>query len=116
MVTTERLEGGAIVMRASGTLTKGDYETCVPELERALKEGKLRVLVIADELKGWTPSGLVEELKFDVRHHADFEKVGVVGDQKMVEWGTKLSKPFFSGEVKTFRESELEAAMSWIQG
>ena len=79
------------------------------------EEGTLRVLVRAEDVKGWTPAALWEELKFDLRHHNDFTKLGVVGDNVMIEWGMKLARPFFSGEIKRFDPSEADAALEWLR-
>ena len=117
MIAIENRGDRVMEITATGTLERADYEQCVPRLERAIEEqGKLRVVIRAEHLAGWTPGALLDELKFDLRHRKDLERVAVVGSGKMVEWGTKLSRPFFSGEVKYFDTSQAQQAMDWVKG
>jgi hypothetical protein len=102
------------VLDARGKLTHEDYERVVPRLEIAIeKAGKLRVLIRLEDFSGWTPASLLDEVRFDVRHRNDFEKVAVVGGSRWERVATRLSAPFFSGEVRFFeREDEAEA---WLE-
>lgn len=101
-------------MTARGQLTRGDYERVVPELERGADHGPLRLLIRLEDFHGWTPKALLDDLRFDVRHHDDFERVAVVGDSKLEEWGLRLSQPFFSGEMRYFTDES--DARRWMGG
>lgn len=99
----------------SGRLARDDYAAMVPRLEKLLNNGETRWLVELDDFKGFTPGGLAEELKFDLRHRKDFERVAVVEDSAAVGLGVKLVRPFFDGEVKVFDKSERRAAADWVR-
>jgi hypothetical protein len=84
----------------------------VPRLEGAIgKAGKLRIL-IRPGFSGWTPASLLDEVRFDVRHRNDFEKVAVVGESRWERVATRLSAPLFSGEVRFF-EHETRPTPGW---
>ena len=73
-------------LHVDGKLRAEDYDAMIPKLEQAIAEqGKLRCLVALDDFAGFTPSALADELKFDVRHHDDFERCAIVGDSKLEE-------------------------------
>ncbi|MGE0785178.1 MAG: STAS/SEC14 domain-containing protein [Sandaracinaceae bacterium] len=113
MLTITNRDGRLVEMRAAGTLERADYDRVVPQLEAAAESGDLRLLVQLEDFRGWTPRALVEDLRYDLKHHDDFSKVAIVGEKKLEEWGTQLSKPFFSGEMKFFED--LPKARAWIQ-
>lgn len=102
-----------IEVQAEGTLDRVDYERIMPALEHEAASGELRLLVRLEGFRGWTPQGLVDDLRFDLRHHDDFSRIAIVGHRKVEEWGTRLAKPFFSGEMRFFEE--LDAARAWLR-
>ncbi len=102
-------------LRVSGKLERRDYEQVVPELERHLDNGERRWLVEMDDFKGFTPGALVEELKFDLRHRKDFDRLAVIESSEVAGLGPKLVKPFFSGDVKVFKKDERKAAEAWMR-
>ena len=113
MLDVTRHENEYFELCARGALEKRDYEKVVPELEAAAKHQKLRVLVKLEGFRGWKPNAIVDELRYDIRHHGDFEKVAIVGEKKIEELATKVSKPFFSGDVRFFQDET--AARQWVK-
>ena len=100
-----------------GTLTKEDYETFLPELEKQISEhGKLRLLVEMLEFHGWTAGALWEDMKFDYRHYNDIERLAIVGDSKWEEAMASFCKPFTTAKVRYFDKSDLGAARQWLTG
>lgn len=116
MIAIELNEKKFIVLRASGRLTETDYEAAVPEIENALTlRGKpLRMMIRLEDFRGWHLGALWDELRFDARHRDDLGRIAVVGDAKWQEWGTKLSKPFFSNELRYFDWKEMDRAKAWL--
>lgn len=114
MMTLHR-EPGFATIEVSGKLEHSDYERVLPELEALVKQGKARVLVDLHDFKGFTPAALIDELKFDVRHHKDFERIAVVSESNLQEVGVRMVRPFFAGRVKIFDKSERAAAEQWIR-
>lgn len=119
MIETMPIDGGALVaLRASGKLTRGDYEqTILPRLEGALREHeRLRCLcVLGEDFQGITPGAAWEDLKFDVAHRKDFERIAIVTDHGLVRAAARLSSPLFSGELRLFDVADRGRAEAWVQ-
>lgn len=99
----------------TGKLDRDDYTNFVPEVERAIKErGKLRMLCTLADFHGWTAGALWEDLKFDVKHFSDFERVAFIGDKKWEQGMAAFCKPFTSATIRYFDTSEADEARQWI--
>ena len=116
MITIEHDRDDYLVCRVSGKLTKADYDAAVPELENVLKvqSAPLRLMIVLEDFHGWEIGALWADLKFDIRHREDIGRVAVLGDSKLEEWGTILSKPFLGSEMRFFDLSERAAARAWL--
>ena len=107
--------GKVFLIRAEGKLVKADYERLVPEFDRLVKlNGKLRVLADIRGFLGWKDGSLWEELKFDVKHFSDIERLAVVGDNKWEKVVTAFWKPFTLAEVRYFEVGDTEGAGKWL--
>ena len=93
-----------------------DYKKLIPQLNLVLhKFKKIRWFFEMKNFSGWEPLALWEDLKFDVKHAKDFEKIAMVGEKKWQNWLSQLMKPFTSAEVKYFNENEKVKAVEWIE-
>jgi hypothetical protein len=102
-------------VRASGKLSKEDYDHYLPEDERLLNEdGKIRLLFEMQDFHGWKTGGLWEDIKFDLKHFADIERLAMVGHRKWEEWMSTFCKPFISAEIRYFDEERRAEAQGWI--
>jgi len=113
MITPKRYDG-YVELDVSGKLTRRDYDALLPRIEQAIDEhdGKLRMLIELHDFHGWTPTAFVDDLRFDVRHHDDFDRIAIVGEKTVEKVGTKLSAPFFDGDVRFFDDPT--EARSWL--
>lgn len=113
MIRIQDDANGFVCIEARGKLDDRDYAELVPELEEALeRRGRLRVLILLRDFEGWTRRALGDELRFDLRHRDDFDRTAIVGEGTLEKWATRLSAPFFSGEVRFFeREGD---ARAWL--
>jgi hypothetical protein len=110
-------KGNILILSAAGKLTDQDYKNIlIPRLEAIIREyGKARLLLdMGDEFHGWEPVALWDDAHFGVKHRNDFEKMGVIGRPKWVEWGLKIAALAISGEIRSFSSSEREGALRWI--
>jgi hypothetical protein len=116
MITIEHDRENYLVCRVSGRLTEADYEAAVPELENELllRGEPLRLMIVLEDFRGWDIAALWEDLKFDIRHGSDFGRIAVLGDSKLEEWGTHLTKPFLGSEVRYFDLEDRPAARAWL--
>jgi hypothetical protein len=118
MIEVMESRGRVLWLRASGKLTRQDYqEVLIPRLEAVIREhGKARLLFHLDpDFQGWELGALWDDLKFDLNHKDDFEKLAVVGGARWVDAGMKIFARFMAGEVKTMLGEQLAEAWEWIQ-
>lgn len=107
----------AVVMKlkASGKLTKEDYESFSAEFSRVLMaQQEVRLFIVLEDFHGWTASALWEDVKFDAKHFDDVERIAIVGDSRWAEAATVLYKPFTKASVRYFDESDVQKARDWI--
>ncbi len=72
----EELGGKVLVVKLTGKLDKPDYGQFVPAVERLIKQhSKIRMLVRMHEFHGWTMGALWEDIKFDLHHFSDIERL-----------------------------------------
>lgn len=117
MLTMESYDSGIVLIKASGRLSKADYDRFLPEFERiARAHGPVRMLIELHDFHGWDLPGLWEDLKFDTRHQNDMGRVAIIGDRAWQEWGARLSKPFFKAEMRYFDRGQAAAARAWLPG
>lgn len=111
----ETQDGKVLEAHLEGTLAKDDYARFVPEFERLFaKHGKLRVLVVMHDFHGWKIGALWEDIKFDVKHFRDIERIAIVGEKKWQEWMSAFCRPFTTAKVRYFGFDQVEAARTWI--
>ncbi|MEO8350563.1 MAG: STAS/SEC14 domain-containing protein [Chthoniobacteraceae bacterium] len=108
--------GRVLEVIASDKLTESDYQKFVPEFERLARlHGKMRVLYDMRDFHGWEAKGLWEDIKFDVKHFADFDRVALVGDAQWQSWMATACRPFLTGEVRHFESAQLTEARVWVE-
>ena len=107
-----------LIIRATGKLTDQDYKkVLIPRLERIIREhGKARLLLdMGDEFHGWEAVAAWDDARFGLAHMNDFEKMGVIGGPRWVEWCLKIGAVAIGGEIKNFPASKRNEAMRWIE-
>jgi hypothetical protein len=111
----EHHEGRLLELTMKGKLTTADYKLFLPEIERLIaKHGKLRMLVVFRDFHGWKPGALWEDIKFDVKHHSDIERLAMVGETNWQKWMAGFCRPFTSASIGYFDTSEIDRAREWI--
>lgn len=112
----EKADGKILVVHVSGKLATEDYETFVPEFERLIqKHGKIRVLFDMHDFHGWELGALWEDLKFDIKHYKDIERLAMVGEKKWQEGMSHFCRPFTTAKIRYFDRSESDAAYAWLE-
>ena len=111
----EKSGGKVLEVQASGKLTQGDYQHFAPACERLIKQhGKIRVLFEMADFHGWELPALWDEIKFDVKHFSDIERLAMVGDKKWEEGMSLFCAAFTSAKIQYFDASAMDAARKWI--
>jgi SpoIIAA-like len=109
-------DGGKVMqVQVSGKLSAEDYKQFVPEFERRLqKDGKIRVLFDMTDFHGWDAGALWEDIKFDLKHFGDIERVAMVGDKKWEKGMSLFCRPFTKAKVRYFDHGQAKEAHTWV--
>src|SRR5579871_4580410 len=111
----EENDGKILVVDISGQLVKADYEKFVPEFDRLVRQhGKLRVLVDMTGFHGWDAGALWEDIKFDIKHFADIERLAMVGEKKWQHGMATFCKPFTKATIRYFDHADAAEARKWL--
>jgi hypothetical protein len=112
----EEAGGKIVIIRLTGKLRREDYQRFVPEVERLIRQhGKLRLLVQMHDFHGWTAGALWEDLKFDLKHFRDIERLALVGDKTWEQGMAWFCKPFTSATIRYFDQKAADEAWKWIR-
>lgn len=107
--------GNYVHVTATGKLSKESYHEMAPMIDEQIKEnGKLRLLFEMHEFHGWTLGGVWEDMKFDMKHWRDIERLAIVGESRWEQAMATFCKPFTSAKVKYFDHTDLEEAKTWL--
>lgn len=100
----------------SGKLTVGDYDKFLPiAKEKIAHFGKVKWYFEMKDFEGWEADALWKDIKFDIKHFNDVEKMAIVGEKKLHEIVTQFTKPFTGATVKYFDSTDKEEAKDWIK-
>jgi hypothetical protein len=116
ILLTETPATNVLHIRLSGKLAREDYRTLVPEFERHLGAGKLRLLVEMVDFHGWEAGAIWEDLKFDARHFTDFERIAMVGEKRWEKAMSLFCKPFTTAKIRYFDRADIDLARGWLNG
>ncbi len=109
-------EAKVLVVKATGKLTKEDYEALVPKVEQLIQRfGKVRILFEMEDFHGWNAGALWQDIKFDIKHFKDIERLAMVGDRKWEKGMSIFCKPFTTAKVKYFDVNKADKAQDWIR-
>jgi len=104
-----------IEVKVSGKLVKEDYETFVPEFERLIKRfGKIRILFEMTDFHGWSVAAMWEDMKFDLKHFKDIDRLAMVGDKKWEKGMSVFCKPFTTATIRYFDQADRSQALQWL--
>ena len=109
-------EGKVLTVRIHGKLTKADYVYFAPEFERLVQlNGKVRVNFNMDGFHGWETGALWEDIKFNVKHFSDIERLAMVGDKKWEQGMATFCKPFTKAKIRYFDHTHASEARKWME-
>jgi len=103
-------------IKVNGTLSKKDYEKFVPEAEQLIeKSGKIRILFEMQDFHGWQAGALWEDVKFDVKHFSDIERLAFVGDKAWEKGMSVFCRPFTTAQIRFFEPEQRQEAIEWLE-
>jgi len=114
-ISIQELSDEVVEVKLSGKIHSSDYDEFVPGIEAIIERvGQLRLLMIMEDFHGWDLGAVWQDTKFDMKHHADFAKLAMVGEKKWEELMAKVCRPFTGATIRYFDKSEEAAARDWI--
>ena len=66
------------------------------------------------DFRGWDAGALWQEIKFDMKHFKDIERIAAVGDRRWQQWLTEFCEPFTKATIRYFDDAETAAARKWL--
>ncbi len=109
--------GGTILeVFVSGKLAREDYVHFVPAFERLIKQhGKISVLFEMTDFHGWQAGAVWDDIKFDLKHFSDIDRLAMVGDTKWEKGMSVFCKPFTTAKIRYFDRAQAADARTWIE-
>ena len=112
---TEENGGRILDVHVSGKLTAEDYAHFAPEFERLVRQhGKLSVLFDMTGFHGWEGGALWADIKFDMKHFADIDRLAMVGETKWEHGMAAFCKPFTKATIRYFDHADAGEARKWV--
>ncbi len=113
---TERNGGKVLEVQVSGKLGHEDYQDFVPKFEQLIKKhGKIRVLFEMVDFQGWNAGALWDDIKFDLKHFSDIERLAIVGDRKWEHGMSVFCRPFTTAKIRYFHLANGDEARAWLE-
>jgi Protein of unknown function (DUF3478). len=115
------LPAGVIGIRASGKLTKDEYESVLePALKEAIDSGEARVLFVLPDFDRLEPEAWLEDVKtglgVELKNRSVWKRFAVVTGVDWIATAMRLFAWVMPGEVKVFEMDGLDEARSWVAG
>jgi len=111
----ENNSGNILQLDVSGKFVATDFQTLESTFQRLVKQyGKIRVLLRMHDFHGWEPVAFWDEVKFDLKHLSEIERLAIVGDKQWEKFLGVFGRPFTTAEIRYFDESALPAAGEWL--
>lgn len=77
--------------------------------------GKLNVLFEMVDFHGWDIAVVWDDLKFDVKHFSDIERLAMVGDKKWEKALSVVSQLFTTAKIRFFDSVAMHEARAWVE-
>ncbi len=111
------LNNSAIGFRAVGEVSGADYRNLILPACVKLKSSHARLKFLyhlGEEFKGFEYNAMWEDTKLGLRYYGDWKKIAIVTDRTSLAYFAWFSGLFIPGEVKIYKNKELNKAITWI--
>lgn len=106
-----------VAFRATGEVTKSDYEQVViPAIDALVqKQGKINFMLIVDTaMKNFSIGALLQDLGVGLKHFTRWHKMAIVSESGGVIKFTDFFSYIAPGEAKGFTHAEIDEARRWV--
>jgi hypothetical protein len=111
------LPDNVVGFSVKGKVTHQDYASVIiPEVEAHLaRHPRLKLLYhVGPEFKGFETEAVWDDTKVGLGHLQAWERIAVVSDVEWLRAATKMLGILIRGEVRVFKNADLETARRWI--
>lgn len=113
----ESLHTNILGLRATGTVTREDYEKILtPLLETERRQGRrIRFLYqFASDFSGFTAGAAIEDFQIGLKYLRLFERCAIVTDIDWIRMATSFFGSFIPCSVQVFNNDQLSNAVEWL--
>ena len=111
------LSGDVAGFRATGTVTKEDYDTIIyPAVKKICDHNpELNFLMVLDNhLKNFTPGAWMKDAAMGLKHLTRWKKIAIVSDEAMVKTAMPIMDTIAPGQYKAFAHKDVQLAFNWV--
>jgi hypothetical protein len=103
-------------VEATEKATHENYQRLlIPAAEARMAKGPINMLyVTGSTFSGYELEALWDDGAFGVKHWHEFRRIAVVTDSAWLRAAVTTFSPFFPGEIRLFKSSELAGEKAWI--
>jgi hypothetical protein len=66
------------------------------------------------DFHGWEAAALWDDMKFDLKHLSDIERLAVLGDKQWEKGMSVFCRPFTAAKIRHFDRAAIEEARTWL--
>jgi SpoIIAA-like len=106
-----------LVVHFGGKVSGSEYQEFLDALDERMRTGaRISLVLELAGLEGYGDFAAAKmDFKFGVGEYRHIHRAAFVGDQKWIDWFTRLIGLFTKAEEKHFPEGQLEAACDWAR-
>ena len=109
-------KNGNIAVKASGVISKSDYEAHLPELHNMVDQVlKFRLMLDWGDLEGWEEDAIPVSFGLRIGHQLRCERIAVLSDDpRQQDDLKKLQGLLMIRDFRVFPPAERDSAWSWL--
>lgn len=111
------LPANVVGFRASGEVTKDDYEnTIIPAVRNLIKTtGEINYLFVLDtELKNFTAGAWMEDAMVGLNNISKWHRFAIITDSEGIKVFTDIFSKLVPGEYKAYTHADYDKAVDWL--
>lgn len=116
IITIPEMPENIVALKATGEITKEDYENCVlPQISAKLNQfEELNCLILLDtDFSNFTFGAWFQDALLGLKNFSNWNRIAVVTDSLSVQNSISVFSVVMPGEYETFDVENLENAIFW---
>lgn len=116
IITIPETPANIVALKATGEITKEDYENCVlPQIEAKLNQfDEINCLILMDtDVSSLTIGAWYEDALLALKNFTSWNRIAVVTDSLALQNSISVLSVVMPGEYETFDVENLDSALFW---